>query len=175
MSLHRVSSSSCSAFARHDATATGEWADVIAFALSKVGVYPYSWGGGTLDGPGFGTDSGAGIRGFDCSSFVRFVVYQRTKIVLPRDSRSQARYFSDRGVVTRSNNWRDLKAGDIVFFSRGSSTDSIYHVALVTKPGWIVEEPGRGRYVQHNPMERRMPGDIWGYARVSLSSLKAQN
>lgn len=158
-----------------DATATGEWADVIAFALSKVGIYPYSWGGGTLDGPSFGTDSGAGIRGFDCSSFVRFVVYQRTKIVLPRDSRSQARFFSGRGVVTRTNNWRDLKAGDIVFFSRGSSIGSIYHVALVTKPGWIVEEPGRGRFVQHNPMERRMPGDIWGYARVSLSSLKGQN
>lgn len=153
-------------------TATGVWADVISFALSKVGVYPYSWGGGGLDGPSYGTGDGAGISGFDCSSFVRFVVYQKTGVVLPRDSRSQAQYFQSRGVLTRTNDRLQLQAGDVVFFARGSTLGSIYHVAIVTKPGWIVEEPGNGRYVQHNPMERRMPGDIWGYARVDLTALK---
>mgnify|MGYP001157894465 CR=1 FL=1 len=155
--------------------ASGQWADVINFGLSLVGRYPYSWGGGGLNGPTLGTGRSSNTVGFDCSSFTRFIVYQKTGVVLPRDSRSQARFFQQRGLITRTNNWRELQAGDIVFYSHGSSLGSIYHVATVTKPGWIVEEPGFGRYVQHNPLERRMPGDIWGYARVDLASLKANN
>lgn len=158
-----------------DGAATGQWADVINFALSLVGKYPYSWGGGGLNGPTRGTGRGRNVVGFDCSSFTRFIVYQKTGVVLPRDSRSQAKYFQDRGLITRTNDWRDLEAGDIVFYSRGSSLGSIYHVATVTKKGWIVEEPGFGRYVQHNPLTKRMPGDIWGYARVDLARLKANS
>ncbi len=153
--------------------ATGQWADVINFGLSLVGKYPYSWGGGGLNGPTRGTGRSINTVGFDCSSFTRYIVYQKTGVVLPRDSRSQARFFQARGLITRTNDWRELQAGDIVFYSHGSSLGSIYHVATVTKPGWIVEEPGFGRYVQHNPLERRMPRDIWGYARVDLASLKA--
>lgn len=149
----------------------GDWSDTISYALSKVGVYRYSWGGGSLNGPTFGTGRGAGIRGFDCSSFVRFVVYQTTRKELPRDSRSQADFLQSKGFVTRTKDPGVLRAGDIVFFSHGSALQSIYHVALVTKDGWIVEEPGMGRSVQHNPISRRMPYDIWGYARFSVSQL----
>lgn len=149
----------------------GDWSATISYALSKVGVYPYSWGGGGLNGPTYGTGRGAGIRGFDCSSFVRFVVYQTTRKELPRDSRSQAAFLQSKGFVTRTKDPGVLRAGDIVFFSHGSALQSIYHVALVTKDGWIVEEPGMGRSVQHNPISRRMPYDIWGYARFSVSQL----
>lgn len=153
--------------------ASGEWVDVLAFALSLVGKYPYSWGGGTLTGPSRGFGQGANIVGFDCSSFSRYVVYQKAGVTLPRTSREQARFFEQRGLLTRTKDWRSVQAGDVVFYSRGSTIASIYHVAIVTKDGWIVEEPGAGRFVQHNPMQRRMPGDFFGYARVDLASLKA--
>ena len=150
---------------------TGAWADVIQFALSLVGRYPYSWGGGTLNGPSEGFGQGAGIIGFDCSSFVRYVVYQKSGVVLPRVSRDQARFLQARGLVTRTNSYNQLQAGDILFYSRGESIGSIYHVAIVVAPGEIVEEPGVGRHVQHNKIANRMPGDIWGYARFDLSAL----
>lgn len=153
--------------------ATGEWADVLSFALSLVGKYPYSWGGGTLTGPSRGFGQGANIVGFDCSSFNRYVVYQKAGVTLPRTSRDQAKFFQQRGLLTQTKDWRSVQAGDIVFYSRGKSIASIYHVAIVTKNGWIVEEPGAGRYVQHNPMQRRMPNDFFGYARVDLAALKA--
>lgn len=150
---------------------TGAWADVIQFALSLVGRYPYSWGGGTLNGPSEGFGQGAGIIGFDCSSFVRYVVYQKSGVILPRDSRGQAKYLQARGLVTRTTSSSQLQAGDILFYSRGESIGSIYHVAIVVAPGEIVEEPGAGRHVQHNKIANRMPGDIWGYARFDLAAL----
>src|SRR3984957_11307962 len=42
---------------------------VIRRASSQMGV-PYSWGGGTLNGPSKGVDSGANVVGFDCSGLV---------------------------------------------------------------------------------------------------------
>ncbi|EUA08913.1 nlpC/P60 family protein [Mycobacterium xenopi 4042] len=33
---------------------------------------PYSWGGGTLQGPSRGVDSGADTVGFDCSGLTRY-------------------------------------------------------------------------------------------------------
>ncbi|MCA0296949.1 MAG: NlpC/P60 family protein [Actinobacteria bacterium] len=150
---------------------TGAWADVIQFALSLVGRYPYSWGGGGLNGPTEGFGEGAGIIGFDCSSFVRYVVYQKSGAILPRTSRDQAKFLQARGFVTRTNSYSQLQAGDILFFSHGDSAGSIYHVALVVGPGEIVEEPGLGRYVQHNKIANRMPADIWGYARFDLAAL----
>src|SRR5699024_10154733 len=39
---------------------------------------PYSWGGGTVDGPSEGFGPGEGIVGFDCSSLVQHMVYNGT-------------------------------------------------------------------------------------------------
>lgn len=146
----------------------GDWSTTINFALGMVGKVKYAWGGGGLNGPTVGDE---GWAGFDCSSFVRFVVFQTTHRTLPRTSRGQAAFFQSKGLVHRTTDPRTLQPGDIVFFSHGDSVGSIYHVALVTKAGWIVEEPGRGRYVQHNEIAHRMPDDVWGYARFSVTSL----
>ena len=64
---------------------------IIEEAESQLGV-PYSWGGGSLDGPseGFG-NGGAGIIGFDCSSLTRYAVWQASgeKIDISRSTNSQ--------------------------------------------------------------------------------------
>lgn len=152
---------------------SGSWAEVIAFANSKVGKWMYSWGGGGLNGPSYGIGPGRHVFGFDCSGFVQFVVYQGSgkRVALPGDSRSQARWAKSKGVLHRTSNWKELKPGDIVFFSRGSSIGSIYHVALVVAPGVIDEAPGTGRPMQQNKIVNRMPYDIWGYARFDLLKL----
>lgn len=165
----------CDTAATSNVLVSGDWSEVIQFGLSLVGKYPYAWGGGTLNGPSGGIPPDAGIVGFDCSSFVRYIVYQKTGIDLSRTSRSQAAFLQSKGFVKRSNNYKDLQAGDIVFYSRGDSIQSIYHVALVVAPGEVVEEPGRHRYVQHNKLVNRMPGDIWGFARFDLNDLKKKS
>lgn len=158
-------------------SAPGNWPAAIKLATDAVGVYPYSWGGGDLDGPSYGFDDGASIKGFDCSSFVRWVVYQTWHKELPRTAHDQAIALQGRGVVTVSSDLSLLRPGDLVFFSYGSNPSSIYHVALVTKAAtakesaWIVEEPGRGRYVQHNLISQRMPSDVWGFARFDPATL----
>lgn len=149
--------------------ADGTWGDIIAFATSLKGVYKYSWGGGGLDGP---TNGEAG-PGFDCSSFVRYVVYQGTgkRLVLPRTSRAQADWLQGKGKAIRTNSINQVKAGDLVFYASGHGSGRIYHVALAIGNGQIVEEPGRGRSVQVNKLTDRMPGDLWGVARFDPAEL----
>jgi cell wall-associated NlpC family hydrolase len=60
---------------------------VIKRAQSQLGV-PYSWGGGTADGPSRGIDEGAGTVGFDCSGLVLYA-FAGAGIKLPHYSGSQ--------------------------------------------------------------------------------------
>src|ERR1700743_1833952 len=60
---------------------------VIRRASSQMGV-PYSWGGGTLNGPSKGVDSGANIVGFDCSGLVRYS-FAGVGVLIPRFSGDQ--------------------------------------------------------------------------------------
>src|SRR5271154_3214463 len=60
---------------------------VIRRAASQMGV-PYSWGGGTLDGPSKGIDSGANTVGFDCSGLVRYS-FAGVGVLIPRFSGDQ--------------------------------------------------------------------------------------
>lgn len=151
---------------------TGDFASMIEFALTLVGKWPYAWGGGGIDGPSHGIPGGPGsdLVGFDCSGFTQYVVYKGLGINIGGDSRTQARWFFNKGMFHRTNDPDELQAGDILFFSNGSSLGSIYHVALVTQKGWIVEAPGGGRYIQHNPISKRMPYDIIGYGRFNSAA-----
>lgn len=157
--------------------APGNWSAAIELGISSVGVYPYSWGGGDLNGPSYGIDDGASIKGFDCSSFVRWLVYQTWHKELPRTAHDQAATLQGRGFVTVSSDITRLQPGDLVFFSTSADVRTVYHVALVTKAptakqsAWIVEEPGRGRFVQHNLLSQRMPTDVWGFARFDPAAL----
>ena len=54
---------------------------------SQMGV-PYSWGGGSLDGPSKGVGDGANINGFDCSGLMRYA-FAGVGVLIPRFSGDQ--------------------------------------------------------------------------------------
>ena len=51
---------------------------------------------------------------FDCSAFVRRAFIDGIGLTLPSDSRQQGEYVKKKGKTT--TNWRNLKAGDLMFF-----------------------------------------------------------
>lgn len=57
---------------------------VIARGMAQLGV-PYSWGGGTIEGPSLGNGPGAAIVGFDASGLIQYV-YAGVGAKLPRSS-----------------------------------------------------------------------------------------
>ena len=121
--------------------ATGTAAAVIAQAQRWLGT-PYAWGGGTLEGPSEGFAQGAGIVGFDCSSYVRYAYYHGAGITLPRTSSEQYAATAARTVVTGDLDLTRLQPGDLLFW--GSSAGSIHHVALYAGGGMMLEEPRTG-------------------------------
>ncbi|MBP1157569.1 MULTISPECIES: SH3 domain-containing C40 family peptidase [unclassified Paenibacillus] len=68
--------------------------------------------------------SRSNTRTFDCSDFVRQAFKDGVGVTLPSDSRGQASYVKSKGGTT--SNWRNLKAGDLMFFMnyRGVSSSS---------------------------------------------------
>ena len=64
--------------------------------------------------------------GFDCSGFTSYI-YKMENIILPRSSRAQ---FQKETEISDS---RDLKKGDLVFFSGSRKSSRIGHVGIVTK------------------------------------------
>lgn len=91
---------------------------VIRRAGTQLGV-PYSWGGGTLDGPSRGVNQGAGTVGFDCSGLTRYA-FAGVGIVLPRYSGDQ--YEAGRKIAPS-----EAKRGDLLFWGpSGSQHEAIY-------------------------------------------------
>ena len=100
-------------------------ADLLRTALGLKGV-PYQWGG---DDP---------ASGFDCSGFVRYVL-TRHRITAPRTSVEQYR------LGTRVN-LRQLRAGDLVFFSTIAPGAS--HVGLAINSQEFVHAPAASGVVR---------------------------
>lgn len=114
----------------------------VTAALAEIGV-PYSWGGGTVNGPSGGFGVGSGVVGFDCSSLVQYAWHQ-AGVGLPRLASAQAaavqRLPSDPKV------WR---AGDLVFLhTPGDPPDYFHHVAMYDGQGGIVQAPRPGLTVE---------------------------
>lgn len=124
-------------------SAGGSEADgrVVQVALTQLGV-PYSWGGGTLDGPGPGFGSGSGVVGFDCSSFTRYVWFLAAGVTLPRVATDQAAAVAH---VPLS----EVRAGDLLFFHDPRDPSGVYHhVGLYDGRGHIIHAPTAGRTVE---------------------------
>jgi len=121
--------------------ATGNAAAVIAQAQHWIGT-PYSWGGGTLEGPSEGFADGAGIVGFDCSSYTRHALFHGAGITLPRTAAEQYAATAGRTVETGSPDVSRLQPGDLLFW--GSSAGSVHHVALYVGTGQMLEEAHPG-------------------------------
>lgn len=125
---------------------SGTVGDVIEAGKKQVGI-PYSWGGGTKDGPSEGFGPGAGVKGFDCSSLMMYMVYQGTGETLPRVAADQYKYTQGNKVASAGDKNTDkLKPGDLLFY--GSSPDTIHHVGMYIGGGKMLHAPVPGQDIE---------------------------
>ncbi|WP_019971261.1 NlpC/P60 family peptidoglycan endopeptidase RipB [Mycobacterium sp. 141] len=106
---------------------------------SQMGV-PYSWGGGTLTGPGPGVDYDAGKVGFDCSGLTRYA-YAGVGVQIPKYSGDQ--YNTGRAIPPSQ-----AKRGDLIFYGPGGSQ----HVAIYLGGGKMLEASGSAGKVTVSPV-----------------------
>ena len=99
---------------------------VIRRGSSQMGV-PYSWGGGTPNGPSRGVDSDADTVGFDCSGLARYS-FAGVGVLIPRYSGDQ--YNAGRHIPPSQ-----AKRGDLIFYGPGGSQ----HVTIYLGNGQMLE------------------------------------
>ncbi|QNI06728.1 NlpC/P60 family peptidoglycan endopeptidase RipB [Mycobacterium kubicae] len=116
---------------------------VIRRAGSQMGV-PYSWGGGTLEGPSKGIDSGANTVGFDCSGLMRYA-FSGVGVLIPRFSGDQ--YNAGKHIPPDQ-----ARRGDLIFYGPGGSQ----HVTMYLGNGQMLEASGSAGKVTISPV--RKPG-----------------
>jgi peptidoglycan DL-endopeptidase RipB len=114
---------------------------VIRRGSSQMGV-PYSWGGGTLNGPSKGVDSGAGTVGFDCSGLMRYA-FAGVGVLIPRFSGDQ--YNAGRHIPPSQ-----AKRGDLIFYGPGGSQ----HVTMYLGNGQMLEASGSAGKVTVSPVRK---------------------
>lgn len=114
---------------------------VIRRAGTQIGV-PYSWGGGALDGPSRGVDSGADTVGFDCSGLVRFA-FAGVGVLLPR-------YSGDQYDAGRKVSPSQAKRGDLLFWGPGGSQ----HEAIYLGGGQMLEAQQTGVPIKVSPVRK---------------------
>jgi cell wall-associated NlpC family hydrolase len=71
----------------------------------------------------------------DCSDFVRTAYREGAGVTLPYSSRTQAAFVQKNGIVTE--NWRELKVGDVMFFV-SPKTGDIYHSGIYMGEGKLL-------------------------------------
>jgi peptidoglycan DL-endopeptidase RipB len=116
---------------------------VIKRGGSQMGV-PYSWGGGSLDGPSKGVGDGANINGFDCSGLMRYA-FAGVGVLIPRFSGDQ--YNAGRHIPPS-----EARRGDLIFYGPGGSQ----HVTMYLGNGQMLEASGSAGKVTVSPV--RKPG-----------------
>lgn len=116
---------------------------VISRASSQMGV-PYSWGGGTLNGPSRGVDSGAGTVGFDCSGLMRYA-FAGVGVLIPRFSGDQ--YNAGRHIPPSQ-----ARRGDLIFYGPNGGQ----HVTMYLGNGQMLEASSVAGKVVVSPV--RTPG-----------------
>ena len=110
---------------------------------SQMGV-PYSWGGGTLQGPSKGVGDGANINGFDCSGLMRYM-FAGVGVLIPRFSGDQ--YSFGRHIPPN-----EARRGDLIFYGPGGSQ----HVTMYLGNGQMLEASSLAGKVTVSPV--RKPG-----------------
>jgi cell wall-associated NlpC family hydrolase len=112
---------------------------MIKRGASQMGV-PYSWGGGTPNGPSRGVDSGADTVGFDCSGLTRYA-FAGVGVLIPRFSGDQ--YNTGRHVPPSQ-----AKRGDLIFYGPGGSQ----HVTIYLGNGQMLEASSLAGKVTVSPI-----------------------
>lgn len=102
-------------------------------AMQELGV-PYSWGGGTPAGPGFGIGRGSATKGFDCSALVQYA-WAKAGVQLPRVTYDQMK------VGQAVPNVASVQPGDLLFPHPG-------HVMMALGNGKAIESPYTGGEVR---------------------------
>src|ERR1700727_3184757 len=108
---------------------------------SQMGV-PYSWGGGSLDGPSKGVGDGANINGFDCSGLMR-AGFAGVGVLIPRFSGDQ--YNAGRHIPPDQ-----ARRGDLIFYGPGGGQ----HVTIYLGNGQMLEASGSAAKVTVSPVRR---------------------
>ncbi|WP_326693355.1 MULTISPECIES: bifunctional lytic transglycosylase/C40 family peptidase [unclassified Streptomyces] len=146
--IHRYRS--LAARAGSGATVSGSAGKVIKAARKEIGT-PYSWGGGSAQGPSRGVccspggKSGTSITGYDCSGLTQYA-YAKAGVRLPRLASDQA---SVGKRIPRSKGVGALRPGDLVFFAYNPSRDStINHVGIYLGGGEMLNAPRPGAKVR---------------------------
>lgn len=128
---------------------------IVAAAKHYLGT-PYSWGGGTIDGPSLGIYSSASLDGtrtvgFDCSGLVLFAVYNSTGVRLDHSAETQGH--DPRG-TTITRDWSQLQPGDIIAFSRsGGAPGTFGHVGIYIGNKQMIHAPSPGSSVEIASLE----------------------
>lgn len=138
------------------APANGGAAAAVAAAQDVQGTR-YAWGGGRTTGPSEGVGIDQGVRGFDCSSLVRYAYYRGTggQLTLPRTTTTQFSATQQHQVDPQA-----LAPGDLLFYG---SPGNMHHVAIATGNGQMIEAPQSGQTVHTTPV--RLGGDFHGATR----------
>jgi len=119
-------------------------------ALRWLGT-PYSWGGGTVNGPSYGIAHGARIYGFDCSGLA---MYAWAKAGVHLDHWTGTQWTSGPHIPLNR-----LRPGDLVFYAYNTSDPgTIHHVGVYIGKGRMVEAPYTGGRVRISSIWR--PGLI---------------
>jgi cell wall-associated NlpC family hydrolase len=110
---------------------------------SQMGV-PYSWGGGSPDGPSKGVGDGANINGFDCSGLMRYG-FAGVGVLIPRFSGDQ--YNAGRHIPPN-----EARRGDLIFYGPNGGQ----HVTMYLGNGQMLEASSLAGKVTVSPV--RKPG-----------------
>jgi peptidoglycan DL-endopeptidase RipB len=117
----------------------------IEYVIKRMGAQmgvPYSWGGGTLQGPSKGVEDGANITGFDCSGLMRYG-FAGVGVLIPRFSGDQ--YNAGRHIPQDQ-----ARRGDLIFYGPNGSQ----HVTMYLGNGQMLEASGSAAKVTISPVRR---------------------
>jgi hypothetical protein len=113
---------------------------IVDAAATQLGV-PYSWGGGSFNGPT--TGMGDSTMGFDCSGLIEYAVYQAYKIKMPSTTVTQVTSPLVEKVNGGPDQWRP---GDLLFrIGKGQFN----HVMIYVGNGRIIHAPQTGDVVKY--------------------------
>jgi peptidoglycan DL-endopeptidase RipB len=119
----------------------------IEYVIKRMGAQmgvPYSWGGGSLQGPSKGIDDGANINGFDCSGLMRYG-FAGVGVLIPRFSGDQ--YNAGRHIPPN-----EARRGDLIFYGPNGGQ----HVTMYLGNGQMLEASSLAGKVTVSPV--RKPG-----------------
>lgn len=101
--------------------------ELMLHSMGLIGT-PYRWGGSST------------TTGFDCSGMIQFVYKNALDVSLPRTARDMA-------AASRKIPDNQLKAGDLVFFNTGGSSQ-YSHVGLYIGNGEFIHAPSSGKTIK---------------------------